>query len=784
MTDFISGDVTIEFNPLGEDRLLAALAAVSRGMERTVQGVRTLGTGAARLGERVTLMAQSLRAGANSALHLGREALQAASSILKFTKAGAEASTVENAFNQTGLSIERLRGSLLGTVDDTTIQKIGILGSEFGLAGEQMALVSKISLGLGAQGKDTTKSMEKLTRAIGRGSKEGIKTLERMGIVLIGAGGPLEQYKDTWDDLSLTVRQGLLSGALLEQAGGLFDAGSIDNQTTSIANLEAQWGNLISTAQVFVSTSLIGSGVIDTMKAALKDAAAWFEKNKEKINELVSEGLNELVTTVTMVTKALVDVSPFLIKVAQDVDRLGALLPVTLEDLRNVSFVISDFASLFSDSSEGIDKTTSSLEDLSDNAMVNFLLNMQKSKDEADAHAATLKLNERAAIELTAATAGLTASIVGLAQETVKANEAAAEALQDEGRLALQAAKAAGDRVDRQKKADAAEAKRAAAKRAREAAALKKANAKAIADLGVFAQRAQMAVEVFGIRGLATDAIFSLSGREERIEAFTSFVTTSVVDIAKAAKEALPDGLFGFGGLFEIIGGEGFGETDNPIAQAGNAFSAAVNQMRADYSEFAAGILDEADPVAMAFQTVELGAANLGFAIAHLSEVDLGTMKGAGAIVSSASNVIGNALLQTTDDIKAQAGIKAAMEVAESFAAFAYGNIFGGVMHAAAAVKFGLVAGGVISVPPPKAKKKKEDRAAAAPRRRASSQISSDRGGRGGGTQRITNVQVFQFGDGGTGRALVDAMNAEAARNTGAQLASDIIPRHEVLMGA
>lgn len=117
-----------------------------------------------------------------------------------------------------------------------------------------------------------------------------------------------------------------------------------------------------------------------------------------------------------------------------------------------------------------------------------------------------------------------------------------------------------------------------------------------------------------------------------------------------------------------------------------------------------------------------------------------------------------------------KAVIGAAMEVAHAARDFAFGNVVGGALHLVAATKYGIaaaMAGGSAQAVPSASSLQKQTATSA----RRSDRDSFRSGARSGPARQAvsqTNIYQYQFGNGSTGRALIDAVNEEVRSGSGA----------------
>lgn len=150
--------------------------------------------------------------------------------------------------------------------------------------------------------------------------------------------------------------------------------------------------------------------------------------------------------------------------------------------------------------------------------------------------------------------------------------------------------------------------------------------------------------------------------------------------------------------------------------------------------------------------------------------------------LQAASRVTG-ALIK---DKQKLAAVQAAFEGAMAIAAFARLDFINGAKHTLAAVKFGLVAGGAGASNSSSAKGAGSSggRSARTQNRSQRTALSQPRRrSRGRSVSHTTQNVFYQFGDGGTGKALVNAMNAHAKRNDGTYLNPRLTGRRRGLPG-
>jgi hypothetical protein len=161
-------------------------------------------------------------------------------------------------------------------------------------------------------------------------------------------------------------------------------------------------------------------------------------------------------------------------------------------------------------------------------------------------------------------------------------------------------------------------------------------------------------------------------------------------------------------------------------------------------------------------------------------DVTKGTISQGQAITSAAAGGLaagGQLAAGLIEDEQTKAGVLGAVEIAKAAAAFAIGNVAGGIAHTGAAGLFFAVAGGAFGAKKPSKKGGDKERGA-----RQKTELTRDAGGSTSAGVRQTSIFMFSaLDDRPPGAIVADALNKSARRGQGARLSSDVVggSRHQ-----
>lgn len=275
-------------------------------------------------------------------------------------------------------------------------------------------------------------------------------------------------------------------------------------------------------------------------------------------------------------------------------------------------------------------------------------------------------------------------------------------------------------------------------------------------------------------------AIASTMLRREAYEinnAIADSVRTGMDDLIESGlrgfdmiKEASAAALSGdFSGKFDGMWGDP--EERNKVYEDFAALSIIVGGTQQAVSEFVQSLDGSLDPGVQVAQTIDsitnalIPATEAVMAFAEAQEWSAETSMAVIGGAVRAGNAITGSLIK---DEKKLALVRGAMETAAAIAAGVMGDVPGAIGHGLAAAKYFAVAGGTGGSSAKSKAAQESKKAKEKEERRASTTSLSQGRNTQRSTMQSTQNFFYQFGDGGTGRALIDAVNTEARRRTGA----------------
>lgn len=216
---------------------------------------------------------------ANQALELGRKMASLAVDTYEFARAGANAADIAGRFDALGSavpSIEALSTALMGTVDETTMQRFATLNAEIGLSAEESENAARSIAILAANAGRASETGDFLMKAA-KGQVEGLRELNFV----------VDINSESFRGLTEAQKKAQIQRELAASATRL-EAGGVETSSLAYAQAATSVADLVSNLQVMANEMLLDSGAMSEFSAVIAKVQEYLAENKDDVAALAS----------------------------------------------------------------------------------------------------------------------------------------------------------------------------------------------------------------------------------------------------------------------------------------------------------------------------------------------------------------------------------------------------------------------------------------------------------------------------------------------------------------
>jgi hypothetical protein len=280
--------VDYKFEQSGARDVTAATRQVDASMgQMQSTGTKTTST-MTKLSEASILLGTNLIGMAKAAVDAGKKLFDMGRSgaVALDTLAQFEQFNTEGAVS----SMEALRAATANVVDDTSLQRIGILSSQLGIASDDatefFGAITAVAESRGQLG-DLANVIERVQKDLQTGRT---RTIEQLGLVADAD----TVFRKEAESLGIAVgqltnqqkQQLLIQEAVAAHTRGDFGP-SVEAASRSFLQMDTTIANLESSIEEFVAETLLSSGAVQGIEDAVTFASKAFADNKDQITELL-----------------------------------------------------------------------------------------------------------------------------------------------------------------------------------------------------------------------------------------------------------------------------------------------------------------------------------------------------------------------------------------------------------------------------------------------------------------------------------------------------------------
>jgi hypothetical protein len=247
----------------GQVQVEIANKAVSDSFDRVKSGLDVFSAGA------ITA--------ANQALELAGKVRGLATDLIDAAEAGAAAADITRNFKALGdavPSVDALRESVAGVVDDTTLEQYAILTAEMELSAETATgFANRITILAEEQGR-----LSEVSDLLARAQRSPLEVFKELGVVI-------DANSSQYGDLSEAQRNLMV---IQEQSRKATQAqvDALDSASAAVLQQKASWDNLVSSVEQGIAAWLQSSGALDAVGEAIEGVQAFLEENAEMFQRL------------------------------------------------------------------------------------------------------------------------------------------------------------------------------------------------------------------------------------------------------------------------------------------------------------------------------------------------------------------------------------------------------------------------------------------------------------------------------------------------------------------